>query len=422
MADNVWLRAPRNAGTILWHAALRFGRDQGFKSSASLAYTTLLALVPLLTVVFAIFTAFPAYRRLRQQAETMLFQNLVPQVGDQVQAYAATFMAKAGAMTGLGVIGLSITAILLFFSIEGAFNAIWRATEPRPILTRLLSFWAVLTMAPLLLGASLSLGVGLLSQVKAAGWPGFTLVLAGVPMLLEVAAFTLLYMIVPNRDVGWKDALTGGLVASVLTETSKSAFSLYLTLFPTYEAIYGALSVVPIFLLWIYLIWSVVLFGAQVAATLPEWRAGRLLRHGGGLTQGQGLMVALGILDVLHHAVQHGSGLRLDAIARRVPVGAVLVETMLEQLRAARWVDRTAKGAWLLSRDLHLVTLADLRAALDLTIRGDLDRIGRFAAPWQPLVAARIIHAESGYVAMLNVSLATIFAAQYDPDAPAEAR
>lgn len=405
----------RDGHMIIAHAARRFARDKGFVSASALTYTTLLALVPLLTVVFAIFTAFPAYKKLRQQAETLLFQSLVPQVGDQIQTYAGTFVAKAGALTGFGVIGLTITAILLFFSIEGALNSIWRAAEPRPLLTRLLSFWAVLTMAPLLLGASLSLGLGVLARMKADGDPGLAFALSLVPLLFETAAFTFMYVAIPNREVTWRDALAGGAVAGLATELAKTGFAFYLTLFPTYEAIYGALSVVPIFLLWLYLFWSVILFGAELAASLPEWRAGRLNGEvGGGLSTGQRLMVALAVLDTLHQASRHGVGMKRDALARRVPVGGAVIDDMLEALRKAHWVDRSGRGAWMVSRDLHRATLADLRLALDLAIRGENAMAGRLDAAWAPQTADLITNAELSGRDMLNVSLATIFASQYD--------
>ncbi|WP_404325478.1 YihY family inner membrane protein [Aerophototrophica crusticola] len=159
----------KDFGSVAWHAMGRFWRNNDLQASAALTYTTLLALVPLLTVTFAIFTAFPAYSRVREQAQTMLFEFLVPQVGQQVQGYASQFMANAAALTGFGAVGLTFSAILLFSSIEGAFNAIWRITEPRPLLMRVLSFWAVLTMAPLLLGASMSLSSSMAVDFHAFG-------------------------------------------------------------------------------------------------------------------------------------------------------------------------------------------------------------------------------------------------------------
>lgn len=411
----------RDGSTIITYTARRFIKDKGFVSASALTYTTLLALVPLLTVILTIFAAFPAFRRLRQQAETLLFQSLVPQVGDEVQAYAGKFVAKAGALTGVGVIGLTITAILLFFSIEGALNAIWRSVEPRPLLTRLLSFWAVLTMTPLLLGASLSLGLGTLARLKADGDPGLAFILAQMPFLFETAAFTLMYVAIPNREVAWKDALAGGVVAGIATELAKAGFAFYLTLFPTYEAIYGALSVVPTFLLWLYLLWSVVLFGAELAAALPEWRAGRLNGDQGRLPTGQRLMVALAVLDALHQASRHGVGLKREALARRVPVGSTVIDDMAEALRKSHWVERSGRGAWMLSRDLHRATLADLRQALDLAIRGESVIVARLDTSWAAATADLIANTEKQGDGMLNVSLATIFASQNNKATPPEA-
>lgn len=398
---------------IISHAIRRFSLDGGFILSGSLTYTTLLALIPLLTVTFAIFTAFPAYGRMRQQAETLLFQTLVPQVGDQVQSYAAGFVANAGALTGFGAIGLMATSILLFFSIEGAFNKIWRSTQPRPLVTRLLSFWAVLTLTPLLMGASLSVGANIIAQVRQTGAPGLAALLTLVTLLIEIIAYALMYLAIPNRDVRLRDAVAGGAAAALLTELSKAGFVYYVTLFPTYESIYGALSVGPIFLLWLYTVWSVVLFGAELTATLPEWRAGQLTEGGAeGLASGHRLMIALIILSELHSAARYGKGMRKESLAARIPVGSIIIDDLLEALRNARWVERSQRGAWIASRDLHCATLDDLRRDLGLAIRGDLSLGNRLPRPWQPLVAELFDQIDGNDRRTLAVPLATIFAAQ----------
>lgn len=416
LRQRIGQRIPRpltDLAAIAIHAMRRFSQDGGFVLSGSLTYTTLLALVPLLTVTFTIFTAFPAYGRLREQAETLLFQTLVPQVGDQVQAYAAGFVANAGALTGFGVIGLTVTTILLFFSIESAFNRIWRATEPRPIVTRLLSFWAVLTMAPLLMGASLSVGLRIVAEARAVGTPGLTALLSLVTLFIEVAAYALMYVAIPNREVKLRDALAGGAAAALLTELSKAGFVYYVTLFPTFQTIYGALSVVPIFLLWLYTVWSVVLVGAELTATLPEWRAGRLTEGGAdGLLSGHRLVVAIAILAALHEAARLGVAVRRDTLAARIPVGSIIIDDMLETLRAAHWTERTPRGAWLVSRDLHVSTLDDLRRSLGLAIRGDLCQVGRLDAPWQVALAERFAAVDAHDRAALAVPLCQLFAVQ----------
>lgn len=415
-----WLRhlpdRLRDGGAILLHAAGRFWRNNDFQASASLTYTTLLALVPLLTLTFAIFTAFPAYSRLKDQAQTLLFEFLVPSVGQQIQSYASSFMANAAALTGFGAIGLAVTSILLFFSVEGAFNAIWRNTEPRPIIVRLLSFWAVLTMAPLLLGASMSVSSSILTDMHLFGSQAIGGLRFLMPGLFEAAAFTLMYLTIPNRDVGWKDALAGGLAAALLMELSKIGFALYITAFPTYETIYGALSAVPIFLLWLNLVWSIVLFGAEITAVLPEWRAGKITQGGPeGLLSAQRIVIAIAILGELQRAARLGVGVRRQHLARVIPVGAAIIDGMLEQLRTAHWVERTARGTWVATRDLHQATIDDLRHSLGMGLRGNLRSVGHLETGWQHRLATLFEQAETADSRILACPVAGLFDADEAP-------
>lgn len=413
-------RAPgrlRDGMTVLGHALLRFWRANDLQAAGSLTYTTLLALVPLLTVTFAIFSAFPAYSRLRQQAQQLLFENLVPAVGGEVRAYVDQFMGNAAALTGFGVVGLAVTAIILFFSVEGVFNAIWRASEPRPFVVRVLSFWAVLTVTPLLLGASLSVSSRALAAFRDAGGGAVGILSFLLPGLFEAAAFALMYLSIPNRDVHWKDAAVGGVTAAVLMEISKIGFAVYISAFPTYETIYGALSAVPIFLLWLYTVWSIVLFGAEVTATLPEWRAGKIVDVGPeGLLSAQRIVVALAILRELRDAARLGVGMRRDTLANRIPVGAAVIDGMLEQLRAARWVDRTHKSAWVLTRDLHDQTIDDLRHSLGMGLRGNLRAVGQLQTGWQDHLADLFGRSEAADKAILGLPLVDLF----DNDATAD--
>jgi len=400
----------RDAAGILGHALKRFWSGNDFQAAGSLTYTTLLALVPLLTVTFAIFSAFPAFSRLRSQAQQLIFENLVPAVSDVVLANVDRFMGNAAALTGFGIIGLAVTSILLFFSVEGAFNTIWRATEPRPLVIRLLSFWSVLTVAPILLGTSLSLSSAILADIRFSGeadlW-GARLILPG---LFEAAAFTLMYLTIPNREVNWKDAALGGLTAAVLMEASKIGFGLYITAFPTYRTIYGALAAFPIFLVWLYTVWSVVLFGAEITATLPEWRAGKITQVGPeGLLSAQRIVVALAILRELRAAAKLGVGIRRGTLNSRIPVGAVVIDGMLEQLRAAHWVTRTAQGAWVGTRDLHEATLDDLRHSLGLGLRGNIRSVGHLRAGWQDRLAELFSRAEANDREILGIPLAELF-------------
>ena len=408
----LWRRLA-DAVDIAWYVLRRFDGDNTYQTASALTYTSLLAVVPLLTVTFGLFAAFPAFDRVRAAAQELIVRSLVPAVGDVVLTYVSDFVANARALTGFGVIFLAVTVLLLFNTIEGAFNAIWRAAEPRPVIMRLLSFWAVLTMTPLVLAASLSAMSGFLPD-----GPGFPFladdalvngVRRGVAAVLELLAIGLLYVSIPNRSVQWRDAATGALVATLLVEAAKSLFGVYVDYFPTNQAIYGALATVPIFLLWIYLLWTIILLGAELTAGLQEWRAGRLTQSGPeGLLTGQRLVVALAILDELRRASKLGVGLRRATLVQRVPVGAVIIDGMLERLRHAHWVVRSVKGAWLVSRDLREATLYDLQKSLGAGLRGNLRALGQLARPWQADLADLVDRAEIADRDILGVPLAVL--------------
>ena len=264
----------REAGGFIAYSAVRFYNDNCFQTAASLTYTSLLAMVPMMTIGFAIFSAFPAFGALQTRIQTVIFKNLVPEIGDAILEYLGAFMANAGQMPIFGVVGLAVSAVLLIWTIEGSFATVWRVKEPRSYITRILSFWAVVSLTPLFAGASLSLSSTLWAALQFAHLEGFTDPLVGIgavlPFVLQLIGCTLLYLIIPNREVYWLDAACGGAVASLLLETSKAGFAWYMREFPAYQTIYGALATVPIFLFWLYIAWSTVLFGAVVAASLPE--------------------------------------------------------------------------------------------------------------------------------------------------------
>ncbi|CAK0773298.1 membrane protein [Azospirillaceae bacterium] len=393
------------------YAARRFYDDNCFQTASALTYTALLAMVPLMTIGFAIFSAFPVFSRLRNEAQTLLFTNLVPEVGVLVQDYLGRFMENAGQSTAFGVIGLAISAVLLLSTIETAFGAIWRVSEPRPIIIRFLSFWAILTLAPLLFGASLSLSSTVFTRTQLANLDAVTAPFGGagvfLPGVFEFMGLSMLYVIIPNRAVQWMDAVWGGLMAAGLLEGSKACFIWYLRTFPAYQTIYGALSTVPIFLLWVYIAWSTVLFGAVITAALPEWHAGKLMRHSpGGLMPAPRLAVALSILNELLQASRMGGGRRRRQLVDRIPVGSAPIEAMLEQLRAAEWVARTTKDFWVLTRDLSEATLFDLLKALGIGLRGSTMReVVGLDTPWRDRCTNLLETAEASDQVLLGVTL-----------------
>lgn len=330
----------------------RFDEDRCLQIASSLTFTTLLSVVPLITVALTLISAFPVFGAMTQHIEKFIFENMVPQSADVIATYTEQFTSSAAKLTAVGIIFLAVTAIMMLMTIDRAFNEIWRVSRPRPLLQRMVIYWTLLTVGPLLIGASLSLtswlvslSLGLVSDIPGAG----VVLLKTVPVLLTSLALAMLYIAMPNRRIALKDALLGGLLAGVAFEAMKRGFAFYITQFPTYTLVYGAFATVPVFLLWIYLSWLVVLSGAVVVAVLPEWRehAGQ-----GRPAPGSDFFDALQILRILWQAQHKGEIVVLARLHGAVRVRLDRIEAILEKMLGATWVSRAAPSGWVLNRDL----------------------------------------------------------------------
>jgi Predicted membrane protein len=247
--------------------------------ASSLTFTTVLALVPLLAVVLALFTAFPLFGEFRLALENFMASNLMPAtISENVMASLNQFAAQASRLTAIGSLFLVVTSIMLMMTIDEAFNEIWHVAQQRPMRRRIMVYWVILSLGPILVGASLW-ATSLMAKIslhhvgESSALGSFTLSL--VPLAITGLGFAALFVHVPNRHVYWKDALAGGFGSAIALAIMKAGFAFYLTRFPSYTVIYGAFATVPIFLLWIYLSWLAILFGATVAATLPLLRLRR---------------------------------------------------------------------------------------------------------------------------------------------------
>jgi membrane protein len=251
----------------------RCQQDRITISAGHLAYVTLLSLVPFIMVFFTIMSAFPAFAGVRSKLEEFAFSNFVPTASDVVQQYMTDFVGNASEMGAIGILSLLLVALMLISNVDKTLNRIWRTESDRPIIYTFAIYWMVITLGPMLIGSSVIVTSYLTGLAKFAEeyTPGLgTVLLKLVPTLAALAAFLILYMLVPNRRVNPKHAISGALVAALLFELSKKGFAFYVTNFPSYQVIYGAMAVVPILFLWVYLSWIVVLLGAEFTCSLSE--------------------------------------------------------------------------------------------------------------------------------------------------------
>ncbi|MGK2901050.1 MAG: YihY family inner membrane protein [Burkholderiaceae bacterium] len=320
----------------------RFREDRLGLTASSLTFTTLISLVPLLTVMLAVFSAFPMFASFQDALQKYLLQTLVPpDIASQVLRALNQFAAKAKGVGSVGLVFLFLAALALMLTIDRTLNGIWRVRSPRPIAQRVLVYWAAATLGPLALGVSLSLTSYALSASKGlvAVLPGgVALLLNAVEFLLLAAAFVGLFHYVPNTHVRWRHALAGGAFIAIGIELAKRLLGWYLQAVPTYTVIYGALAAVPIFLIWIYVVWVIVLLGAVIAAYAPSLRM-RVKRWPEG--PGARLQLALALLRELDQARLAGDrGLSGGQLAAALRTDPLQIEPVLDTLVAFDWVGR----------------------------------------------------------------------------------
>lgn len=310
--------------------------------AASLTFTTVLSIVPLVAVALALFTAFPLFSDFRGAIENMVLKALPGQISDTVLRYVNDFASKATRLTAFGLIFLGFTALTMIMTVDRVLNDIWRVRHRRPLAQRILIYWAILTLGPILIGASLtassylwSLSADAIKQMPR----GLRSVLDYAPLVVSGFAYAALYVFVPNRRVRWRDALIGGFIAALLAELLKSLFGQFIGR-GSATSIYGAFAALPVFFLWLFLSWYVLLFGAAIAATLPRLTATRFVDE---RRAGDAFVTATALLKILldarldNHAATSGGDL-----AARVRSDRVDSDRLLESLEKLGYVRQLA--------------------------------------------------------------------------------
>lgn len=367
--------------------------------AASLTFTTALALVPVLTIAFAIFTTFPLFTTFRDSLEAYFVQILMPKgIANTILDYLSQFAAKASRLSVFGAVFLIVTAIMMFGTVDRTLNQIWRVKTSRPFLQRMIIYWAIMTLGPLLLGASLSFASELSPLTGLLGREApflRTLLLVLVSLSLSTLAFSLLYLTVPNRVVDWRDAAIGGLVAATAFEITRRLFTFFIVQGPSssYKVVYGALAAVPIFLIWVYLFWLITLAGAVIAAALPVVKYERWWHKP---APGSEFLDAMNVLKVMVDA-RSGTA-AVDALRLRefTRLGFEESESLLQRMLVVGWVGRVkseAISSWRLSRKHRKQDRWVLLANPEKLTVSDVYQLFAFVPSAQSPLSSKVEHA-----------------------------
>lgn len=339
---------------------IHFFKDDCSYRASALAFTSLLAIVPLMSVAFAIWSSFPVFQNYSQPVQNFIFENFVPATGKIVQNYLQQFTAQISQLSIWGVAFLFITALLLMVTIERALNKIWRVMTNRQGVAAFLLFWAILSLTPIFLGLSLAASSLLFSTPYFSAHPLPSFLINMLPCLLSLTGFTFLYVVVPNCPVKLRHGLAGGMVATVLFETAKQGFAFYLTHYNSYQLLYGAFATIPIFFVWVYWVWVITLVGAEVSYAMSISHHGRTRER-----LLDGFSHALLWLQFLWLKQKKGLGASPNELFESSKRAyAVDRGTMINQLKHINLVYSGENGAFFLSRDLHDVTLFELSQQL----------------------------------------------------------
>ncbi len=348
----------------------RFQEDRCLRVAASLSYTSLLALVPFMAIFFAMLSAFPVFEGVREQIQTFMFENFIPSSGAVAGEYLDKFMANTGKLTAVGSVGLAVTALMMLATIESALNVIFRVPVLRGLVPRFLVYWALVTLGPMLLGASLSLSTYLFAMTKFVGvdmtetFGGY--IAQALPSVMVMVAFSLIYLVIPNKRVRIRHAIAGGFTAGLLFTLLRTWFGAFVAGGSAYTTIYGAMATIPVFLVWMYLTWSVVLIGAVLTAVLGESWQNRVAKAAEERPIPR-LEHALKLLGILHSAsLVDGSALTTVDVAEKAETKEAASDNILAALLLGKFVEKTQEDKWVLSRNLETATLYDLCTAMEI--------------------------------------------------------
>ena len=337
----------------------RFDEERVPQAASSMTFTTLLALVPVLTVMVAVASIFPVFDRWSDSFVAFVNQTIVPQGADMVFDYINAFRNQAGKLTAIGSVMLVVTSLMLIRTIDNTFNRIWRVNTQRPWMMQFLVYWALLTFGPLSLGVGISFMVGSFQGSALASfvpqWMGGVLQTLGT-LFFATLLLWCLYRFVPNRFVPGRHAFIGALITAFCLETARFLFAWYMGNFDGYRSIYGAFAAVPFFLAWLNLLWTLLLGGAVLTSSLSYWQGEAFRRD---LDSSRRFDDVLKILILLNDAQEEGRALTVQEFREYINMGYDKLGELLEKLAQSGYIYNGRQG-WVLKTGADSIELGEL--------------------------------------------------------------
>ena len=389
----------------------QFSRNRCISSAAALSYNSLLALVPLLSISFSIVSSFHVLNDLQNRLLNYIFKHFFLESHGIIQQYLEEFISN---IQHLDVVGLSVligSMLLVFTTIEKTFNIIWFVEKPRPFIQRVFSFWTLITLGPLMAGVGINLFLSFILECSHYDYilkdpisQFFSLLL---PFLTLSIILTILYLIIPNYFVKLSHAAIGGAFTAFILELCRHLFIAYMTYLPSYQLIYKTLSILPLFIVWMYIFWSLVLYGAQVVSTLPDWRNIPDRKELNSPSTSGIFLSALRVLEVLYKT-SASSGLLPQEIIGHIKIGGVRIEKLLHKLHARQIIERSYDNHWFLVGNPKTIKLHEVYEALGFGIK-DLPSLKINSLSWEKESIALLKRLQEEETSCLNLSLGDLF-------------
>ncbi|MCH7304230.1 YihY family inner membrane protein [Acinetobacter sp. NIPH 1869] len=387
----------------------RFEADRCREQAGGLTYTTLFAVVPMLTVFLVIISSIKALEPARQQLQQLIYSNFLPKSTIAFDKALNAFTEKSSNLTIIGVLFLFVTTVLMLTSIENVFNRIWRVKETRTGLVGFMRYWTIISLGPIVLGSAFVLSSTVASMnILSNNFAGYQLdgsfLLWLISFVLTIVGFFILYWTIPNRTVPVFSAFIAACFSATVFEVLKRFFGWVMSNFTSYEIVYGAFAAVPIFLLWIYLSWNIILLGVEISYALTAFHSGKEQKR-------HPILMMLDILELFYKKQQIGQSVSEKELLNIIGRGELgRLPSFILELEAQNLIMRTDKDEYVLVRNLAQVDFWSFFTALPypLPLRPDVEHIHQ-DDEWMERLGPSLIESNDYLAAKLSIPLSTLF-------------